>query len=117
MPAAPIEVIQQASRDLRVCLGVLSNSPDPVNQRTRAIEEMSQILRDVDRAVQSASRETLAGKEWRTDIASYTDTLRALRAKLLDVEAALRVRSAQISSARARASAVDAWATLARHIG
>ncbi|MGH9738532.1 MAG: hypothetical protein ACRD4X_08070 [Candidatus Acidiferrales bacterium] len=117
MSAAPIETIQQANRDLRVCLRVLSNSPDPVNQRSRAIEEMSQILRDVDRAVQSAPRETLSGQEWRTHIASYTDTLRALRAKLVDVEAALRVRSTQLANARARAGAVGAWASLARHIG
>lgn len=117
MAASCLETVRQANRDLRECLNALSSAPNPANYRSHAIERMSQILRDVDRTLQSASRETLAGQECRTHIASYTETLRALRAKLVDVEAALRIRSAELSKARARVSAVDAWASLARHIG
>jgi hypothetical protein len=114
---SPLEIVARAQREFRAWLDILADAADPSAQRMCAIDRISQMLREVDRAVQLAPPEMRAGEQWRTAIATYTDTLQQLRAKLGNLEIALRIRSSQIASARARASAVDAWANLARHVG
>jgi len=114
---SPLETIAQARRELGAWLQALANTPDPARQRPDSVPQISQLLQRVDAAVRSAAPEVTASAEWHNEVAAYAAMLRELRAVLGNFEVALRVRSAQLAGARARASAVGAWADLARHIG
>jgi hypothetical protein len=113
----PVEVVRRAGASLRDWLEVLSSSPKPVAQRLRAIRQISQIIREVDRTVQSAPKDVISGSDWRNQIAEYAHTLRELRDQLLKDEIALRIRRLELARARDRVCAVSSWASLARHIG
>ncbi len=116
-PPAPVAAIAQARRALHEWVETLDKSSDPARRRPGALQQISQLLQTVDGVMRSASPEARASAEWQEEVGAYAETLRELRAKLESFEIALRIRSAQLADARARASAVDAWAHLARHIG
>jgi hypothetical protein len=113
----PLETIAQARRELSAWLQALANAPDPARQRPDYVPQISKLLHQVDAAMRSAAPEITASAEWRDEVAVYAETLREIRTILGNFEIALRVRSAQLAGSRARASAVAAWAELARHIG
>lgn len=117
MTESPLATLRQATADLEARMDALANRSNSASQRAAAVEHLSQILRTVDRAIQSAPPSMVGSKEWRDQTALYADALRELQTHLAQLEIALRIRRSELLHARARIGTVGAWASLARHIG
>jgi hypothetical protein len=113
----PLEIVSGIHRNLSEWLETVRKFPDPVAQPAGTLENISQMLKIVDRAVGDAGPELAASQAWKDELASYAETLTKVRARLANFEILLQIRRAQSASARTRIGAIHSWADLAKHIG
>ena len=117
MPRPSLTVLREVHQSLREWLCEARHSPESPAYAPGVLQQISQKLEQVDQPLRDGPAAVTEGDGWKAELAAYGETLREVRARLANLDIALRIHAAQMGQARMQLSAVRSWSDLAKQIG